>query len=800
MVAFPLSPLSPNYADTIFARHNGVFYPGETVSCTLSKSGATAYAIRDIYGSVVSSGTVTGTAVTPVAPTGGWKLGWYRLYFTGPTNDAVFGFSYGSSAFVILKADSRFVTAPAANATSNGGAADYADLISHAVFMHGPVRWTVEDAVTGTSSGPFSTQGVAGGSADETNWWTNPTYADTVRPRRSLMAFRNGSTDQLRLFNAASEEVAVVLCKDETVGGSKVFITVTAGTTVGAKMTVAYPDAATVVTTYDNQADGNALAYATRNDPYIKVLASYAANQKPTTLLTNIAIGSGFFNGVKAIVAATYPNVTYFEGPFNEPQTTRNAAIVAHQMRLFRGAVKAGNAGAQTVGPGIVSINAGGLGWMNSFFAAGGGAYCDAISHHPYNNTTYDIWQGRQTYTAWTALLTNYGLQSKPQWCTENGTVFVPVYGVYKPRRSRWYLLQALIMEQYGIPVERHIMFNDTSHGFWSFPTWAVNSGGSVNPQAALMRTLAEHVYGRPFTSRLNFGDPGDKMFLGSVYRGSDGTGCAVLVGASAQLNGTVTLTVTGNATNLAFEDHFGNALTPLVVAGGRVTVPVGDMPVYVTLPSGVDVSVYTFNNWPPLSATTVGSRLVVAYKAAAVGASTETAASVIDGIWQTYYSQDGSQEWQASTGGVPYWVKVVFPRPQTFDRVTIFSGLSWQSSSRLIDFEVQTSPDGATWTTVATVTRPTPTTFLHGSGGAGSNGTGTQYETYDDEMRIFDLKLPTPVVAAQVRVYARAVSYGGEADATTAPLGQGNATQQLTIQQIGIFCDDTTLNRIASQ
>lgn len=800
MVAFPLSPLSPNYADTTFARHNGVFYPGETVSCTLSQSGATAYAIRDLYGSVVSSGTVTGTAVTPAAPTGGWKLGWYRLYFTGPTNDAVFGFSYGSSAFVILKADSRFITAPAANATSNGGAAAYADLISHAVFMHGPVRWTVDNAVTGTSSGPFSTQGVVGGSADEANWWKSPTYADTVRLRRSLVAFPNGSTDRVSLGNG-SNQVAIVFCKDETVDGSKVFLTVTAGTVTGVKMTVAYPSATTIVNTYDNQADGNALAYVTRNDAYVKVFAESAAYQIPSALAST-AIGNGFFNGVKSVVTSTFPNITFYEGPFNEPQTTNNAAMVAHQMRLFSGAVKAGNASAQTAGPGIVSINAGGIGWMDRFFAAGGGAYCDAISHHPYNNMTYDMWQGHQTYTAWTALLTRYGLQNKVQWCTENGTVFAPVYGVYKPRRARWYLIQALIMEQYGIPVERHIMFNDTSHGFWNFPTWAVNSGGSVNPQAPLMRTLAEHIYGRPFTSRLNFGDPGDKMYLGSVYRGSDGTGCAVLVGASAQVNGTVTLNVTGSAVALACEDHFGNALTSVTVMGGRVTVSVGDMPVYVTLPSGADVTVYTFNDWPSLSAATTGTRLVASYKASATGASAEVAASVIDGVWQTYYSQDGAQDWQAATSGVPYWVKVVFPAPRTFDRVTIFSGLSWQSSSRLVDFDVQTSPDGISWITVATVTRPTPIAFLHGSGGGGggSNGTGTQYETYDDEMRIFDLKLSALVVAAQVRVYARAVSYGGEADAITSSLGQGSSVQQLSIQQIGVFCDDTTLNRVASR
>ena len=89
-------------------------------------------------------------------------------------------------------------------------------------------------------------------------------------------------------------------------------------------------------------ADVPAAIAATANSALIKIFGFGSL-----ITFTATAIGSTYFNSVKNAVIALYPDVSRYEGPANEPAIS---AEIAHQMRLFQGAVHAGNAAAVAMG------------------------------------------------------------------------------------------------------------------------------------------------------------------------------------------------------------------------------------------------------------------------------------------------------------------------------------------------------------------------------------------------------------------------------------------------------------------
>lgn len=674
-MGFPLGPAPSGYANVVPSARCGIYYSGDVPSFTLSTAGATGYVVRDYYGTIVSSGPVSGTSVTPAIPGAGWPLGWYRLYLTGPTLDASFGFSLGSFNFCIVRRNANFPTNPApavGNPTNNGVSIDQ---VTRGVMGMGPQRYAANASSTAASIADLT----AGAAVDAT-YYTG--YAGPGRPR--------------------------------------------------------------------------------------PLIASFPSTTTPSNL-----------SGVTTVVAAAYPlGITRFEGPYNEPPWSQVATTVT-QMQAFYAAVKAGNPNAIVVGPQPVTINVADQASVATFLA-GAAAYVDEFSFHFYNGCLGDLNLGRAVLDAFKATLTAASF-TKPLWQTEQGTM-VSVAGVYHPRRARWQMLQIMLLEQYGVPLERNHVWYDISHGFWAYPAFWQNSDGSLNPQAPLIRVYAEETYGKPWASRLSFGTWGDRIFLGSVYTGGDGTGVAVIAATSEMPGATVTLSVTGASGPLAVSDAWGKTST-VAVTSGRVTVPVSGLPTYVRLPAGASVSVYTCNDWP--SGTNRQSSGVVSNVAA--GAAVRPLQAV-DGSWVTVYDAKDI-ELSKGSGSLPDTYTVTWPTGVRLDRVLIWCGSAWQSQSTLVDFDVQTSSDGATWTTRATVTKTDCVSFMHGSS---ANGPGCAMETYWDEQWVFDVKLPAPVTAKAVRLYVRAISYGGEPDAAAVAVGgQGDASPRLSLQQVVVLCDD---------
>ena len=219
----------------------------------------------------------------------------------------------------------------------------------------------------------------------------------------------------------------------------------------------------------------------------------------------------------------------------------------------------------------------------------------------------------------------------------------------------------------------------------------------------------------------------------------------------------------------------------------GRITLPIGDTPTYVQLPNGVSLSAYSFGSWLPLSVTNLATKVP------------QTAPQgVADNYWQNGYDGGGGSK-TGGIGPVSYLygaappetaTEISFGRPYTFNRVVIWCGMCWQKAGTLTDFDLQTSPDGSTWTTQATVTA-LPTTLSYTTG---SDDVGCTLETYWTEPWIFDLPF-APVSAQYIRLNTRSASYGGEPDAACVSAGgQGTTPETYGIEEIGVFYNDVVV------
>lgn len=743
--------------------HGLYFLGGVAPSFTLDKTGPTAYEVRDYLGNVVSSGAASGTTVTPTPPAGGWLCGWFRLYLTGESTDTVFGPAYGSSCFSIIQPDSRFPTP--IHAGDDDGYGD--DFPLKAALGMGTTRMSIR-ATNAPTTTPYNIAAAEHAVAYSKDMWSvasGSPYYDAERTERLMMLqFTYRTADAVPVGNMN------IYRKDLTIDPSTVTVTATAGTVSGTKVTVNDE-------VYDNLANTSDAVPALNRSAYVRAFGQGALANVAATV-----IGTEYSDGIAEVVSTLYPDVTRFEGPSNEPPMN---AETAHQMMLFQAAVHAGNAGAKAIGPCPVQ-----MGGMEPFFAAGGGAYCDEISFHCYNaQTNGDLNLGRRQLGNMTALLAKYGLSSVPLWQTEAVGAMCSVNNVYHPRRSRVAIFQVLQWEQFGLPRERNVIWYDTSHGFWEVPVWLQMGDFTVNPFGALLRTLAAETFGMNHATALSFGPIGDKIFLGSLYAGSAGS-CLVIAATSHIDGASVTLNVTGATAPLVLVDSWGNAGT-VAVTDGLAVLPVGDTPVYLRLPADVTASVATCNDWPLDQSGWVSS----AYESGVqvTSGSLPSPSLVVDGRWLSQYTGDAAADGVALGTALPDYVMLQWDTAARMDRLLIWGGGAFQYLSCLVAFTVETSFDGAEWTTQATVTKSTPTSFQFGSD---SVGAGCQYETYWDEQSIFDVKLSAPVTAKYVRLTVTATSYGGEPDAQALAAGGQGADPRLSIQEVLVLCDDNTVPR----
>lgn len=737
------------------------------------------YTVRDYYGNVVSTGP-TGRHVLPTEPDGGWQPGWYRLYLEGIEYDELFGYAAGVTNFCIIRDDDRFPTMPIPS-TSGGANGEAPDLVMKGVMGIGTSRLIIDNAYAPTTGG--STLAVIeSDAAISKQWWLD--WEDPVRPRYLWTTFPNGSVDFIALPGSVADTYwLIVYPKTPAINGATTFVRLEAGSVSGAKITVRSPNSSTIVETYDNLASSAAAATALAASAYVVGFAGSAAN--PGTLAAT-AIGTAFKDGVGLCVSTLYPlGVTRFEGPCNEgtfritPTVSRHVAMgpeIAHQMRLFQANVHAGHASAKAIGPGPVNIY---VDQFEPFFAAGGGAYCDEISFHAYNAIANgDINLGRLILDEFLDMLDSYGYADVPLWQTESTGVFTAVYRVVHARRARVEVMERLLMEQVGIPVERNNPWYDRSHGFWGFPQFLENGDYSLQPQCVLERTLAEEIWGTTLAEVADLGDPGNRIYVASRYEAPDTSGVIVIQSVSHIPDATVTFTVTGTAGPVEYRTALG-AEDTAPINSGRVTVPVDDVATFVRIPAGATLTFYSCNDWEPGSLT----NLALGAAASVGGVDTDVPT---DDLFLELFNGASNPVTFRSANEPPEDVLIDLGSEQQVGRVIVWCGGVWQTLSAFLDFTVETSLDDITYTEQAVVdVAAGATSFLFGSD---SSNTGCQRETFWPEQCVFDVPF-TPVTARYIRIAVGSTSYGGSPDGIYGFNGdQGDDEQHITLQEIGVY------------
>lgn len=742
-------------------------------------------AIDTLTGTVVSSGTYQGEYFTPATPAGGWLYGCYRVEVTGSNTDALFGPSYGATNITLKRSNAHWPAMPSPSVPANNGNGEDPDFPMFGVMGLGTERLIIDHAdapTTGVNTLSIAEADAALGAT----WWQNPgsPYADSARPRYMWCAFPNGAFDRLYVSTFIQ-----VYCKDGTVDGSKVFITATHGTGSTTTITVAYPNAVTIVETYPNLPTQAAAVTAINIASAYIISFGYQSNAQVS--MPSTAIGNAFFNGVAQVVAALFPlGVTRFEGPINEPPV--NIATV-HQQRLFQAAVQT-TVGAKAIGPSVLAAAA-----LIEMLDLGVGPYCDELSWHNYHSgTTGAISEMSHNLQAIKAAKAANGQTGKPTWVTEgtNGpTVVEGTSGVYHPRRAADEIGQLIFYEQYDTPKELQGPWYGISHGSWDNPYWHEAGDSSLEPQALLASILAEEIWGMTYQSALDFGTPGNQIFYGNVY--SNGTtGVAVIVPASYLDSSQVTLAVSGAGATLVSVDGCGNPTT-LPVVGGQVTVPLQDRPAYLRLPAGVTVTgVTSCLDWGTINL----SESISPYAATkTLGGATPPLIGAVSAIADNAWLSDYASAAGIVASGVvindgvnpPTSDEVVlgWTVPQKISRIVIWSGLVWQLYPGLVKATIDLSTDnGATWTTVYTLNKPTPTAPLFGTN---SGQEAARYETFMDEQWIFNCTLARTYTGINMfRLHVTETTWGGEATYDSFLSGQGTQ-QRISLQEIGIYGPD---------
>ena len=131
------------YATVTMPRVYNLQYPGDALLATASVAGASSYTVRDFTGTVVDSGTWTGTSKTiGTAGAGAYASnGWYSLQLLGTDRaDGAFTVDYGTCRFVIAPVVATCPTAPLRSSSPANVSDNLVAPLAHGLFSLGGFR------------------------------------------------------------------------------------------------------------------------------------------------------------------------------------------------------------------------------------------------------------------------------------------------------------------------------------------------------------------------------------------------------------------------------------------------------------------------------------------------------------------------------------------------------------------------------------------------------------------------------------------------------------------------------------
>lgn len=469
--------------------------------------------------------------------------------------------------------------------------------------------------------------------------------------------------------------------------------------------------------------------------------------------------------------------------PRNEPNFGSNGTnFVPNELIPFYNTVKSVSPDLNVVAPTIVTINPmpDGLFWIEDFLKAGGANYVDGISFQANNAINGDLWLGRTALGALKDVLNKYGAGDKKLWQLEQGA-FAAVYGAYQPRlQGRRQMLQTMVYEQLGVPKERNYYFYNRSHGYWDFPSWWINDDGSLNPAGPLMRVWSEEVYGTRFKEAYDFGALGNNLYIGSLFEGP-GKRMAAFQSAGSP-DGEVELLVTGTD-SLLVTKPMGGQFT-LDVVDGKAILPVSELPSYVRLPEGVDISVAQIDPRPNLARLPGVSATASGTGVHPINSSIPNSITKLYNgkLENWYYTQQSSEHpWMDNTPSFPAWVVINLPSPKEIDTVIVYACPPWQWMGTLIDYELQYDSAGE-WVTLEHVQEPTKTFISY------TPPVRTNVDSFFSDRWIFQHRFE-PVTTSKIRLLVHQASYGGGATKDIPDAGgQALGISRINLREIEIY------------
>jgi len=233
-------------------------------------------------------------------------------------------------------------------------------------------------------------------------------------------------------------------------------------------------------------------------------------------------------------------------------------------------------------------------------------------------------------------------------------------------------------------------------------PTFVYSESGP-HPAALVCRTRAAMIRDRKFVGKVKFGPTGDKIFLGLRYQGDDGS--TITLRNLGCLDLALEVGVTGGE-SLEVVDGFGNT-TAVPVKNGKATVTVSQVPCYLRLAQGQNVTIRPWN---------FGKNIAAQAKFTYSGGTTSNPKILTDGKFQdTYNELSWGERWHGTYAGKvfnekPETFEIAFRRPRTIEKVIFYGVRADNPFCAILDYDLQYFDDRArTWKTIEEVRTPCP-------------------------------------------------------------------------------------------
>ncbi|MGB2613636.1 MAG: hypothetical protein WBE06_02870 [Phycisphaerae bacterium] len=333
---------------------------------------------------------------------------------------------------------------------------------------------------------------------------------------------------------------------------------------------------------------------------------------------------------------------------------------------------------------------------------AGVGPFVDAVSIHDYEgHEGIDLFHWNYKLDKLREIMAAHGDAKKPLWQTERAMAGVRgnagFTGISQGIRIS---LQRDILETYGITNEHNSHYYVNVTGYSDVPTFVFSEAGP-HPAALICRIRAAMTRGRKFVGKVDFGPTGNKIFLGLRYQGDDGS--TITLRNLGCLDLPLEVGVTGGE-SLEVVDSFGNT-EAVPVNGGKATVTVSQVPCYLRLAQGQNVTIRPWN---------FGQNIAAQAKFTYSGGTTSDPKILTDGLFQGSNTDlPFGDHWHGTYAGKvfnekPETFEIAFSRPRTIEKVIFYGVRADNPFCAILDYDLQYF-DSGTWKTIEEVRTPCP-------------------------------------------------------------------------------------------